>query len=69
MLTTPWKKVLIDLWEHRMRTLIVALAIAVGAYAVGVVLNTREILVREYHSDQAGAPRSVSDPVHAAFRR
>jgi putative ABC transport system permease protein len=55
MLTTPWKKVLLDLWEHRMRTLIVALAIAVGVYAVGVVLNTREILVREYHSDQAGA--------------
>lgn len=54
MLTTPWKKVLIDLWEHRMRTLIVALAIAVGVYAVGVVLTTREILVREYHSDQAG---------------
>ena len=23
MLTTPWKKVLLDLWEHRMRTLIV----------------------------------------------
>lgn len=55
MLTTPWKKVLLDLWEHRMRTLIVALAIAVGVYAVGVVLNTREILVREYHSDQTGA--------------
>jgi putative ABC transport system permease protein len=55
MLTTPWKKVLLDLWEHRMRTLIVALAIAVGVYAVGVVLSTREILVREYHSDQAGA--------------
>jgi putative ABC transport system permease protein len=55
MLTTPWKKVLLDLWEHRMRTLIVALAIAVGVYAVGVVLNTREILVREYHDDQAGA--------------
>ena len=55
MLTTPWRKVLLDLWEHRMRTLIVALAIAVGVYAVGVVLNTREILVREYHSDQAGA--------------
>jgi putative ABC transport system permease protein len=55
MLTTPGKKVLLDLWEHRMRTLIVALAIAVGVYAVGVVLNTREILVREYHGDQAGA--------------
>ena len=55
MLTTPWLKVLIDLWEHRGRTLVVALAIAVGVYAVGVVLNTREILVREYRQDQVGA--------------
>ena len=55
MLTTPWAKVLIDLWEHRARTLVVALAIAVGVYAVGVVLNAREILVREYRQDQAQA--------------
>ncbi len=55
MLTTPWAKVLIDLWEHRVRTLVVALAIAVGVYAVGVVLNAREILVREYQQDQAKA--------------
>jgi putative ABC transport system permease protein len=53
--TTPWLKVLIDLWEHRGRTLVVALAIAVGVYAVGVVLNTREILVREYRLDQGAA--------------
>ncbi len=53
--TTPWLKVLLDLWEHRGRTLVVALAIAVGVYAVGVVLNTREILVREYRQDQDGA--------------
>ena len=55
MLTTPWQKVLIDLWEHRARTLIVALAIAVGVFAVGVVLNAREILVREYGRDRASA--------------
>ena len=55
MLTTPWLKVFIDLWQHRGRTLIVALAIAVGVYAVGVVLDTREILIREYRRDQAGA--------------
>jgi putative ABC transport system permease protein len=55
LLTTPWLKVLLDLWEHRGRTLVVALAIAVGVYAVGVVLNTREILVREYRQDQVGA--------------
>ncbi|HEX9114990.1 MAG TPA: FtsX-like permease family protein [Anaerolineae bacterium] len=55
MLTTPWLKVFIDLWEHRGRTLIVALAIAVGVYAVGVVLDIREIVTREYRIDQAGA--------------
>jgi putative ABC transport system permease protein len=33
----------------------VALAVAVGVYAVGVVLNTREMVVREYRSDQDGA--------------
>lgn len=54
-MTTPWLKVFIDLWEHRGRTLVVALAIAVGVYAVGVVLNTREILVREYARDQGAA--------------
>ncbi len=55
MLSTRWQKVLIDLWRNRTRTLIVALAIAVGVYAVGVVLNTGELVVREYRSDQDGA--------------
>ncbi|HSJ54626.1 MAG TPA: FtsX-like permease family protein [Anaerolineae bacterium] len=55
MLQTRWLKVLIDLWRHRGRTLVVALAIAVGVYSVGVVLNTREMVVREYGSDQEGA--------------
>jgi putative ABC transport system permease protein len=55
MLRTRWQKVIIDLWRNRTRTLIVALAIAVGVYAVGVVLNTREMVVREYRSDQDGA--------------
>jgi putative ABC transport system permease protein len=35
--------------------MVVALAIAVGVYAIGVVLNTRELVVREYRSDQDGA--------------
>jgi putative ABC transport system permease protein len=55
MLGTRWQKVLVDLWGNRTRTLIVALAIAVGVYAIGVVLDTRELVVREYSSDQEGA--------------
>ncbi|HSM55378.1 MAG TPA: FtsX-like permease family protein [Candidatus Sulfomarinibacteraceae bacterium] len=59
MIRTRWQKVIIDLWRNRTRTLVVALAIAVGVYAVGGVLNTRELLVREFERDQAGA--RVSD--------
>jgi len=55
MLSTRWHKVLTDLWKNRARTLIVALAVAVGVYAIGVVLNTRELVVREYRADQDGA--------------
>ena len=55
MLGTRWQKVVADLWRQRVRTLVVALAIAVGVYAVGVVLNTRELVIREYRSDQDGA--------------
>ena len=55
MLSTRWYKVLIDLWRNRVRTLIVAMAIAVGVYAIGVVLSTRELVVREYTADQDGA--------------
>jgi putative ABC transport system permease protein len=53
MLRTRWNKVLVDLWKNRARTLIVALAVAVGVYAVGAVVNVREILVREYTGNQA----------------
>ena len=55
MYRTRWRKVFIDLWSNRARTLIVALAIAVGVYAVTVVTATRELLVREFDSDQEAA--------------
>ncbi len=55
MLRTRWKKVLLDLWTNRGRTMVVALAIAVGVYSVGVILDIQELLMREYGNDQAGA--------------
>ena len=55
MLSTRWQKVVIDLWKNRVRTLVVAVAIAVGVYAIGVVLNAGELVVREYRDDQDGA--------------
>ena len=55
MIRTRWYKVLLDLWGNRGRTLVVALAIAVGVYAVGVIVDTQELLLREHGSDQAEA--------------
>ena len=55
MLPTRWYKVLHDLWDNRIRTLIVALAVAVGVYAVGGVLSTQTVMLRELHADRDGA--------------
>ncbi len=55
MIRTRWHKVLLDLWSNRGRTLVVALAIAVGVYSVGVIIDVQQMLTREYGSDQAGA--------------
>ena len=55
MLRTRWYKVINDLWSHRTRTLIVSLAVAVGVYAVGSILATQTLMLREFHSDRAEA--------------
>src|SRR3990172_5132926 len=52
MLSPRWKKILRDLWGNKIRTLLVALSIAVGVFAVGVVTQTfstvQQQLVVEY---------------------
>ena len=55
MIRTRWHKVLLDLWSNRGRTLIVAMAIAVGVYSVGVIIDVQQMLLREYGRDRAGA--------------
>ena len=55
MLRTRWYKVLSDLWSNRTRTLLVSLAVAVGVYSVGSVLAVQALMLREFHSDRAGA--------------
>ena len=55
MIRTRWYKVFSDLWGNRGRTLVVALAIAVGVYSVGVIIDAQELLSREHDSDQAEA--------------
>ena len=44
MLNPRWRKVLRDLWHHKTRTVIVVLSIAVGVFAVGMIVSTEIIL-------------------------
>jgi putative ABC transport system permease protein len=55
MVPPRWRKVGRDLTSHRFRTALVAVSIAIGIFAVGVVMGGREILVREFDSDFAAA--------------
>src|SRR5512133_247236 len=56
-----WRKIVRDLSSHRFRTMLVVLSISIGMFAVGVVLGTREVLIREFEVDHAASvPRNVS---------
>ncbi|HAJ35362.1 MAG TPA: ABC transporter permease [Chloroflexi bacterium] len=55
MIRVRWYKVISDLWSHRTRTLIVSLAVAVGVYAVGAIMATQTLMLREFHSDRNDA--------------
>ncbi len=50
-LAPRWRKVIRDLTGHRMKTVLVVLSIAVGIFAVGVVLGARGVLTREFDTD------------------
>lgn len=42
-----WHKVLADLWEHKLRTLLVVASIAVGVFAIGVIAGTYVIISQD----------------------
>jgi putative ABC transport system permease protein len=46
--------VLRDLWEHKTRTLLVVLSIAVGVFAVGMIASTQQILSRQLMASYLG---------------
>lgn len=55
MIAPRWRKVGRDLASHRFRTLLVVLSIAVGIFAVGVVMGGRGILLREFDREFAAS--------------
>ena len=50
-LSPRWRKVGRDLTGHRLKTALVVISIAVGIFAVGVVMGGRGVLTREFDTD------------------
>ena len=57
LLRPRWRKVLIDLWENKARTLLVVASIAVGVFAVGMIAGTYV-----YLSEDLNASYSAVNP-------
>ncbi|MBA4370204.1 MAG: hypothetical protein C0418_01320, partial [Coriobacteriaceae bacterium] len=53
MLAPRWRKVARDLLAHKFRTALVVLSIAVGIFAVAVVMGARGVLLREFEQGYA----------------
>ncbi|NTW28489.1 MAG: FtsX-like permease family protein [Coriobacteriia bacterium] len=62
MISPRWKKIARDLWGHKFRTFLVVISVAVGIFAIGVVMGGRGVLLREFDADFA-----ASNPPSAKF--
>jgi putative ABC transport system permease protein len=60
MLNPRWRKVLRDLWGNKTRTVIVVLSIAVGVFAVGMIVSTQIML-----SNDLSVSYAATDPASA----
>ena len=54
-LSPRWRKVLSDLTSNKSRTALVVLSIAVGVFAIAVVMGGRGVLLREFDEDYAAS--------------
>ena len=62
-----WHKVIRDLTSHRLRTVLVVLSIAVGIFAIGVVMGGRGVLTREFDTDYLSSSAPSAEFVTSDF--
>ncbi len=61
MLRPRWRKVLADLWGNKARTSLVVASIAVGVFAIGVIVGTYAILAQDLNASYASTnPANIS---------
>jgi putative ABC transport system permease protein len=54
-LSPRWQKVKADLLAHKFRTMLVVASIAVGVFAIAIVMGGRGVLIREFDEDYAAS--------------
>ncbi len=68
-----WKKVLTDLWDYKLRTILVVVSIAVGVFAVGTIVTSYVILAEDIPVQYAARnPTNIdiyTDPFYDDFVR
>ncbi len=68
-----WSKVISDLWDNKMRTLLVVASIAVGVFSIGAIASAYAILAVDIHHSYASTnPVNVEiwmDPFYEDFER
>jgi len=67
MLAPRWHKVGRDLTSHKVRTALVVLSIAVGVFAIAVVMGGRSILTREFDVDFASSVPASAEFITGGF--
>jgi len=73
LLKPRWSKVFSDLWDNKMRTLLVVASIAVGVFSVGMIISAYVILAEEIDLNYASvSPVNIeiwTDPFYEDFIR
>lgn len=68
MLGVRWRKVIRDLLNNKIRTLLVVLSIAVGIFAIGMVAGTYEIILRDLNSNYKAANPAMATIYSSSFK-
>lgn len=67
MLNPRWQKIWSDLWANKVRTVLMILALAAGVVGVGVIMNTKAILDRNFATGFAAVNPASATLVTDAF--
>ncbi|SFL57344.1 FtsX-like permease family protein [Pelosinus propionicus] len=68
MIGVWWRKVLRDLLNNKIRTMLVVLSIAVGVFAIGMVAGTYEIILRDLSSSYKAVNPAMATIYSSSFK-